>query len=844
MRGLSANAALRVLRTAQRGIPARNGALSRLLPTRLFCANAPNAHDSKLVGTDATAEIATEVTVPPISAGEFGGASTTLEPIESVTNTDDAIPAVNGGELAAAVPTASAEENSSILPDEALVADVVGEDTAVASSTVAEASVDDEAGDLQTEGAGLTETNESVRRGSRIDLSQFETADELVARLEELVKTSTLNAMLLFRAVLEEKKSPLLTKESIHIMLPVMARNAWFQTVKDTLHVADENGIMLNTLLYNCALFAMTRTGDLKGMHETLERMKSSDSNSTRPNATSYNLLIAAHFYQGSIDEAFAVLQQMKTANIYPTIATYQTLVSGCLRRRDYRRAYQTLVAIEQQGMNVSAMTVAQVLYFAAHDDSYDQIMRLLSKLDNLMPLYSGDIDRISAKRSSYSQKIFRTSEHYRESERGAPRLEIATINAIMHSAFRGGRPDVAVRAWRVLTESYPDFQPTADHWYSMIGALAHAGNFAAAFDAVGHMREAGYTPRVQDLMNMLIRPLSADVDKVDEMYFHLVERLEGRDSVPETLSPETFEDGAIENPDAVVESEQVTQDFVAENETELHAAETTDSAELSDVTTEDTGVTTENSDVTTENSAELSEEADAGAAQVDNDADHVSLSKEIGIEDLDAELQMGTYTVPWADKRRAEVTITELNCVIRACALAGDLDRAFQTYDEACGRLGLTRNEDTLNALLEGCVQTRHVRGGVRIVEEARRDGTLMTLETLHLATRLYLRAGRGDDAFALLREASDEGIGITARTWQMLARHLARAGAFDDSAECVQLATKQGYRENAVRPRGDHVRRTYDERETHKRGGMEENIEFAEIMNTSPEDRLDGRE
>eukprot|EP00171_Calliarthron_tuberculosum_P016845 IDg16845t1 len=277
--------------------------------------------------------------------------------------------------------------------------------------------------------------------------------------------------MLLFRAVLQDEGSALLTEKSIRLMLPVMARNAWFETVKDTLQVADQRDIPLNTLLYNCALFAMTRTGDLKGMHATFERMRVGDSVSTRPNATSYNLLIAAHFYQGSIDEAFAVLQQMKAANIYPTIATYQTLVSGCLRRRDYRRAYQTLVAIEQQGMNVSAMTVAQVLHFAAHDDNYDQILRLLSKLDTLMPLYSNDIDRISAKRSSYSQKIVRTSEHYRESVRGAPRLELSTMSSIMHSAFRGGRPDVAIRAWGLLSDSYPDYKHPADHWYSMIGA-------------------------------------------------------------------------------------------------------------------------------------------------------------------------------------------------------------------------------------------------------------------------------------------------------------------------------------------------------------------------------------
>ncbi len=760
MRALATNAALRALRAAS---AYRFPRPADSLRFRSFCVNTPPV----LSGTKTEPE-----TQPIDSVDPLRSTSVSINSDEPSTGTEDSvqdvvteIPLAANNELSrehVTEPSSKLEEGES---------DVAVENEEFVSSS---ASFDGNA-------------------HNRVDLNQFSTADELFTYLESTVNQAQMRAMLTFRTALEQDGTPLISEKSINLMLPVMARYGWFQTTKDTLRLAEEKGIALATIMYNCALFAMTRTGDLEAMQSVVQKMTEQGKNS-RPNATSYNLLIASHFYQGDVEDAFAVLQDMKASAIYPTIATYQTLVSGCLRRRDYNRAYKTLLAIEQQGMSASAMTVAQVLYHAAQNDQYTHIPILMAKLQRIMPSYSRDVDRIAAKRSSYSKSNQGTLN---ESVRGTPRLELSCLTAVLHSAARGGRSDIAIQAWNMIEEMYPELEMTSDHWYSLIGALSGAGELEEAFDAIGHMNAAGIQPSIRGLSNILIRPLSMDVERIDDVYYHLVERIEGKDVIPSAADENEQHDISNIPEEVTVIGED------AELESNLNNAETTNENETVD-----------------EPAVEAQLEADTAAdlvAGTDGTSElgtteHVSLSEAIGIGSDSS--NSGTQALPWRSKRRAEVTITELNCVIGACAMAGDLDRAFQTYDEACGRLGFTRNADTLNGLLEGCVQTRHIRGGMRILEEARADGTDMNMDTLHMACRLYCRVSRGGDALALLREAVGTDMPVAARTWTMLARHLARSGSFDESAECVELAVKQGFRENGIKPSASRMREKEENR------------------------------
>lgn len=746
MRAHSARAALRALRLSQTA-PASSRSAA---PFRRLCAPTSSAVKESVVIVAPEAPVSSH----PSEAPELSSAPAT-EVLETIPQPD----ASAAAEVSAAAAPAVAEEHD---PAGGLEGDALG-----ASS---------DSGEEQPT------SERSSRAPSRKSLADFSTPEEMTEHFKQLIAhKGTRSAMYIFRDAIESSETSLLSSESVRLMLPLLARSGWFKSCQAALEKASSLGIKMSTATYNCALFSMTRTGDIEAIERTITSMLETRS---PPNATSYNLLIASHFYAGTVDDAFAVLQTMKAADIYPSIATYHTLVSGCLRRKDHRRAYHTLMAIEQQGLTMSAMTVAQVLFAVANDDNFDQMAHLLGKLSESMPAYSADIDRVSAKRSMYAGAHTKTTHHHREAVRGAPRLELAAISAIMHSAARGGRPDIAVRAWHIVTEMYPELKHSSDHWYALIGALAGAGDFAAAFDAVGHMRAAGREPDVRSLTVALIRPLAADVHKIDEMYFRMVERLEAAQS-------------GVTSPGAAETDEQAVEDAAAQGATEEVPLVETVEAEVDPATAGS-------------NEAALDAEAEDVSEHV------VELSNEDGDDAGDSPSARGeprlcitAYDVPWASLPPAPVGITEFNCVIAACAYAGDLDRAFQTYDEACGRFALARDAHTLNALLEGCVQTRHLRGGARILEEARADGFAHETDTLKLAVRLLIRGRKGGEALEMLREARAAGTYVAPRTFQMLARQMARVGDMEAAEQVVELAVEAGFRASAVRPREERAPR-----------------------------------
>lgn len=687
---------------------------------------------------------------------------------------------------------------------------------------------------------GLPDDSKLVQKGRVLQNTEGELLEELNRLVNE---TSGRPAMWLFRNALEQEGAPLVGHGSVRLMMPIMARNGWFLTLLQAMSVAKEKGFDLDTPLYNCALFALTRAGDVQTMTKTIDEMFASTN--AKPNATSYNLLIAAHFFKGSVDDAFGVLQLMKAHTIYPTIATYQTLVSGCLRRRDNARAYHTLMAIEQQSMEVSAMTVAQVLVAAANDDNYEHMQNLLVKFENALPAYALDIDRISARRSMYGGQPSRTTAHYRESVRGEPRLELGAINAILLSAYRGARADIALRAWSLMSESYPDYQKPAHMWYCLIGALAGCGRFTDAFHALGHMRTTGIKPAIIDLYASLIRPLSADVAKIDEQYYLLVDRLEkGKGAVSANGINETAASSADER--STAESTSQSGDLVSE-EVDLQQdqagpldseQEATDVALEEDIAKE---LGSNADDVTGDVTMDVDgTNAASDAVAADSFADDSTTVRKDGtVSNADGSVQAtsadllglsASIELPWRVEELPPVSIDEMNCIISACSITGDLDRAFQTYDEACGRLGLERNEDTFNALLEGCVQTRHLRGGLRIIEEMEKANMFNGAESIHLACRLMLRARKVNDALKLLGDARERGVKVGIRTYQMLARQLARNGLLSEADEVVAMAAVQGFRETAVMPRGD----TWRLLSSNGKGG-EQNEGLRDIVNSS---------
>jgi pentatricopeptide repeat protein len=597
-------------------------------------------------------------------------------------------------------------------------------------------------------------------------------ADELCEEMKLLSRRNAFrHAGHLFGSALKRNDPDLVNFLTIRTALPILSRLMWAKTIVETLEFMSEHNIDVPTPVYNCAFAGLTRDGRVAEIEKTIEKMWTLQSYS-QPNAASYTYLISAYFCKGDMDKAFGVLQEMKNRMIYPSFGTYQTLIAGCIRMGAPRRSFETLLAVEQQRFEMSALTIGQVMVACAEADDLQAVTQLIARFDDALVRYSSDIERLSARRN------IRKGNGPLNNDRGVgrigieePKLEIAGLMSLLHAAYRGARPDIAERAMSWFAEWYPDYRPPPSAWYCVVGAHSFAGNYAASFDTVSRMRAAGYTPTLIELHDSLVKPLSTDLEKVDEQFYRLADKILGTDS---RRMNESHSDSAVDDEQSL-NLEKGPDDL----EGGISAP-----SEPVDTRPDDSSVSS--------TSGEVSDVADP-------DESKTSLGDVIRSRGSESVMSSISNAEADIEEVKLDVGIEELNCIIAACSQAGDLERAFQTYDEA-QRCGLTRNVETFNALLSGCVVTRHVKGGIRVVEEMKELGVAINQETVHLLTRLFMRIGHFNKALQAVEDATEKGVELSTSTFQTLTRKLMRLGRLAEVRTLIALAERSGISSEAV--------------------------------------------
>lgn len=630
---------------------------------------------------------------------------------------------------------------------------------------------------------------------------QFEDSDTLSKELRALLKRNSVRSALFhFTGAMKVPGAPSVDESVLKIMLPILGRHGWAPAALDAVNLSLDREYNLSSGFYNCALHALARSGAHDTMQSIIQRMWTLPLES-RPNATSYNYLIGSYMYRGTTDQAFDVLHEMKKHMIYPTFATYHALITGCLRSNDPRRAYSTLTAVERQRFDVGAMTIAQVLVSCAENDLVDETVHLFPRLEEALPLYSQEVHRIAERRNAYRMQFKeRTTAEERAAVRGVSKLEIGALSTLLHSAFRNCRADLAIATWSSLCKNYPNFVVPPSLWYCLIGALAGSSHFDKAFDALGMMRESGQVPRLRDLESALIKPLSLDVSTIDEQYFRLCDKMT-RVGPVDILGPANL--NGSHSP----------------TEVSSEAA----SVETSETFNGDGGEPLSSGAPSEESLRDVLDGKDIW----------LGLSPEVG------------------SMQPKSIGIEELNCIIAACSAAGDLHRAFQTYDEVEKTFGLKRNVDTFNALLEGCIQVKHVRGGLRILSEMEKMGHMLTGDTVHLVVRLFTRGGRSAECVDLLKRVRSEGGEIPLQSYLLLIRYYVRGNAIDKAVELYQMGKEDGYSDRLLRGRLDpdgarNLQAALGENdESNTQSGSDEgdDAENSEEISSNEDDAIDGK-
>jgi len=149
-------------------------------------------------------------------------------------------------------------------------------------------------------------------------------------------------------------------------------------------------------------------------------------------------------------------------------------------------------------------------------------------------------------------------------------------------------------------------------------------------------------------------------------------------------------------------------------------------------------------------------------------------------------------------ESRKAEslsVPLPAVNMIIEACAMMGDLDRAFATWAEL-DRFDLKPNVGTFNALLHTCVRTRELASGRRLLSRMAQDGVEPDAITYMHQTSMHIMSREEGMALNMLQSCKDAGCKPNARMYVSLVNMLCRANKYEQAQVLVDEMQEAGHR------------------------------------------------
>lgn len=610
--------------------------------------------------------------------------------------------------------------------------------------------------------AGESRQSPMIARRERRDI-HFSTPEDILQRFHSMRPFQKKQTAWLFSTALDADDPKLVTTEVFWKAMPALVDLKYSDLIQKSLLFVQRHNILLPATVFNCALGGLMREGKYEDVRSGIEHMWTLPPRS-QPNATSYNQLIGAYFYKGKVEEAYDVLNDMKNKMIYPNWATYHSLIAGCICQLETQRAFETLLAVEEQNFKMSALTIGQLLVMCADANDIPAAMQLVPRFLSAVPRYSKEVEVI-ANRKSYDVSAA-NSEGEDMVSRGTPKLEISGIMSLMRAGFRNANPELAEMGMDMFSRWYEDSSIPISAWYCLVGAYAASKEFTSAFDVLSRMRKCGVEPSLRDLKEMLVKPLSADMEVLDKQYYRLISVLKPSQDVSSGQSQSSVD---------MDSAEPASQEVLASDALPL-----------------------EGSDHGVENSSD-----ESSANGPDNPGVPSCSLKDARGEDVPSASSSGFIPVTLPIEERT-AGIAELNTIIAACSAVGDLDRAFHTYDEA-NRLGLALNTDTFNALIAGCINDGHYVGGIRVAEELRESGVPFDGETIYMLVRLCIRCGKFAAAKDWILFAQEEKIALTSSVFQTVVRKLMQLGRLADVRTVLAIAEQCGVSSLAVLARVD---------------------------------------
>merc|ERR1719456_550717 len=102
----------------------------------------------------------------------------------------------------------------------------------------------------------------------------------------------------------------------------------------------------------------------------------------------------------------------------------------------------------------------------------------------------------------------------------------------------------------------------------------------------------------------------------------------------------------------------------------------------------------------------------------------------------------------------KSEPDIITYSTLVKGFCLAGDVDRAFQTFEEMKTDGKFAPDEIMFNSLLDGCAKLHRVDDAHRLLEDMQADGVNPSNYTLSILVKLFGRTRRLNQAFEIVEQ------------------------------------------------------------------------------------------
>merc|ERR1719389_563736 len=121
-----------------------------------------------------------------------------------------------------------------------------------------------------------------------------------------------------------------------------------------------ERGVPCNTVTYNTLLDACARCGCMGRAPKLVADMRAAG---IVPDTITYSTLVKGHCFSGDIDEAFAVLKEMRdTDGLVPDEVLYNSLLDGCAKEHRLQEALDLFATMRAEGVRPSNFTLCTLV--------------------------------------------------------------------------------------------------------------------------------------------------------------------------------------------------------------------------------------------------------------------------------------------------------------------------------------------------------------------------------------------------------------------------------------------------------------------------------------------------